>query len=503
MPKLIVLAVLLSAAALASRPGIAVEPVQPANHAAASSTYGLPATQPFSALPTAEVTADASAVLGPLEMWRHSLGQGGVNPAPLPERVVKGARKLQPRLIRVFIQEFFNIYPEPGKFDWSRLDPYMDALAKTGAKVVAAITIKPKALYPEINQSIWRPNDAAEWQRVVAALVQRYSVDRPIVTYWEIGNEPDIGEQGGCPYLIKEPEDYAEYYKMTVQPILVTFPQAKVGGPAAANPAGHLPKGFIEQCAADGTRLDFVSWHAYADDPAVHAAHVSRYRQLLAEKFPDGRRPEMLVTEWSKAFEPVSVEDAAFHPRRAAAISASILAMTDAGVDGSFYYHLWDQTWRADDFRPFFRNLDLMSFHWNQRPHRFGMFGVAEEVRPHYFVYQMIGRLGEQRVRAASDADDVRVLAARDKQGERIALMLVNYGLPVSQDRVATIQFTGLAAGSKRLMTTRIDRSSNWSAKRLELLPTEQRDVETSDKFSCQVYCPADSVSMIVLDGSH
>jgi xylan 1,4-beta-xylosidase len=444
---------------------------------------------------------DASAVLGPLEMWRHSVGQGGVNPAPLPDRVIHGARKLQPRLIRVFIQEFFRIYPEPGEFDWSRLDPYMNALAKTGAKVVAAITIKPKALFPEIDQNIWRPNDAAEWQRVVAALVQRYSVDKPVVAYWEIGNEPDIGEEGGCPYLIKEPEDYAEYYKMTVQPILATFPEAKVGGPAVANPAGHLPLGFIERCRADGTRLDFVSWHVYADDPAVHAEHVRRYRQLLAEKFPEGRRPQILVTEWSKAFEPVSVEEAAFHPRRAAAVASSILAMTEAGVDWSFYYHLWDQTWRADDFKPFFSNLELMSFHWNQRPHRFGMFGVAEEVRPHYFVYQMLGRMGTQRVKAASDVADVRVLAASDEQSERISLMLINYGLPVSQDRIATIQFGGLEAGPKRLTTTRIDASSKWSVKRLELLPIEERNVETGSDFSCQVLCPADSVSMVGLDG--
>jgi hypothetical protein len=35
--------------------------------------------------------------------------------------------------IRIFIQEFFQVYPEHGRFDWSRLDRYMDALAKTGA----------------------------------------------------------------------------------------------------------------------------------------------------------------------------------------------------------------------------------------------------------------------------------------------------------------------------------------------------------------------------------
>jgi len=89
------------------------------------------------ALPVVDVPVDCMTDEGPLELWRHSLGHGGINPLPLPDRVVRGTAKLKPRLIRVFIQEFFQVYSERGRFDWSRLDPYMDALARTGAKVVA------------------------------------------------------------------------------------------------------------------------------------------------------------------------------------------------------------------------------------------------------------------------------------------------------------------------------------------------------------------------------
>jgi len=68
------------------------------------------------------VVVDLAADEGPLEMWRHAIGHGGVNPLPLPDRVVRGTAKLKPRLIRVFIQEFLQVYPERGRFDWSRLD---------------------------------------------------------------------------------------------------------------------------------------------------------------------------------------------------------------------------------------------------------------------------------------------------------------------------------------------------------------------------------------------
>jgi hypothetical protein len=141
-----------------------------------------------------------------------------------------------------------------------------------------------------------------------------------------------------------------------------------------------------------------------------------------------------------------------------------------------------------------------MSFHWNQMPHRLGMIGVAGEVRPQYFVYQMIGRLGTKRVRATSDAEDVQVLASSNQDGAQLSLMLVNYGRPVSQERVATLRLSGLKPGLKRLSTFRIDRSSNRSVNRLALLQSENREIETEKEFSCQVYCPADSVGLIVLE---
>ncbi|HEY7425290.1 MAG TPA: hypothetical protein VH682_13745 [Gemmataceae bacterium] len=455
------------------------------------------ATPPVATSPVIDVAVDLAADEGPLELWRHSIGHGGINPLPLPNRVVRGIAKLKPRLIRIFIQEFFQVYPEHGRFDWSRLDPYMDALARTGAKVVAAITIKPKPLFPAIDPAIWRPNDVAEWQRVIAALVRRYSVDKPIVTYWEIGNETDIGEQGGCPYLIPKAADYAAYYRMTSAPILTTFPKAKVGGPAVANGNGDLLPGFIDRCVKDGTRLDFISWHLYADDPRQHARLADKYRKLLAAKFP-ARRPEMLVTEWNKGFERISVEEQAFAPRRAAAAAAAILAMTDAHVDGSFYYHLWDQVCSVEQFRPFFRDPGIMYRHWNEVPHRFGLFGVGQEVRPQYFVYQMLGRLGGQRVRARSATEDLRVLAAKDRS--QSALLLVNYGLPASRDVVATVRFSGLTAGHKQLTVWRIDGTRAWSARELQLLPTERRAVDVRSEFSCQIASPADSVSLVVLE---
>ena len=451
-----------------------------------------------SSLPVTHVSVDASAPTGPLELWRHALGHGGINSLPLPPRVVAGVRGLRPRLIRIFIQEFFRVYSGGGRFDWGRLDPYMAALAATGAKVVAAITIKPAALYPEIDQAQWRPRDVQEWQRVIAELVRRYSVERPIVTHWEVGNETDIGEHGGCPYLIPDPEDYGEYYAMTIRPILETFPQAQVGGPAAASIRSKLMAGFVDYCRRTGARLDFISWHIYNSAPAAHSELV-RLGRTMIEGYP-GRRPEMMVTEWNRDLGgPVSVEDQAFEPKRAASTAATVMEMLDAGLDWSFYYHIWDQTCFHDDFAPIFSPPGLagMARHWNEVPHRLGLFGVGGEVRPQYFVYDMLLRLGQERL-AVECPPELRVLAGRGER--RVSVMAVNYGGEPAGDRVAALHFRGMRPGLKRLTVRRIDEGRRGRPDTLELCPLERRLVSTLGDFECQVLLPAGTVAEVCLE---
>src|SRR6516165_4629048 len=45
----------------------------------------LPAPPAFATLPAVDVDIDVQSDAGPLEMWRHALGHGGINPLPLPE----------------------------------------------------------------------------------------------------------------------------------------------------------------------------------------------------------------------------------------------------------------------------------------------------------------------------------------------------------------------------------------------------------------------------------
>jgi hypothetical protein len=49
------------------------------------------------------------------------------------------------------------------------------------------------------------------------------------------------------------------------------------------------------------------------------------------------------------------------------------------------------------------------------------------------------------------------------------------------------------------LTVYRIDRSNSWSNEKLELIPTETREVDVKETFSFQVLFPADSVTLITV----
>ena len=324
-------------------------------------------------------------------------------------------------------------------------------------------------------------------------------MERSLVAHWEIGNEVDFGEGGGCPYLIRDPADYVEYYRMTTEPILETFPGAKVGGPANARVFSEPLPGLIRAWRGGDLRLDFVSYHLYADEPNRHGDQVRAVRRLLDGGPAD--KPEILITEFSPWFEETSTEDQAFEPRRAGCVAAAIIEMMNAGAGGSFHYHIRDQVMEPGRFEPFFspEGIRRMVRHFNEVPHKFALFGMANEARPTFFVYWMLSELGDERIRTRySDRVGVRALAARRERQTNV--MLVNHGDLPGHDRVVAVRFAGLEPGPKTLTTWRIDATHRWSDHPPRLAPLEQRPVWTYADYESQILLPEGSVAMLRLE---
>lgn len=97
--------------------------------------------------------------LGPLGIGKMVLGQGGLSDDPMWADRVAEVRALHPRVIRLFIQEYFNLLPERGRYRFDTLDRSVDTILQTDAKPLMCLCFKPAVLFPKVNQDIVEPDD--------------------------------------------------------------------------------------------------------------------------------------------------------------------------------------------------------------------------------------------------------------------------------------------------------------------------------------------------------
>ena len=167
-------------------------------------------------------------------------------------------------------------------------------------------------------------------------------------------------------------------------------------------------------------------------------------------------------------------------------------------MDWSFYSHVWEQTLYRGAQEAYLSGIEPLAQRWNEAPQRLAMFSIDEKVRPQYFVYQMLTHMGEERISAHTDNQDLRVLATRS--AAQVSVMLTNYNLQESNDRVITLRFSPLTPGTKMLTTYRIDEQHRWDAHHLELQPLERRAIDVTAQFQTQLFCPADSVTFMTME---
>ena len=100
---------------------------------------------------TASVSLSFGRSLGPMEIDRFSLGQGGLSEEPMWEDRAAEIRALRPRLIRLFLQEYFDLLPAAGRYHFESLDRSVDLILRTGAKPLMSLAFKPRTLFPMVD----------------------------------------------------------------------------------------------------------------------------------------------------------------------------------------------------------------------------------------------------------------------------------------------------------------------------------------------------------------
>ena len=370
----------------------------------------------------AEVTVGFNDRLGPMRIEQMALGQGGLSEQPMFDRRVAEVRALHPGVIRLFVQEYFDLLPAPGRYHFDTLDRVVDTIVATGAQPLMCLCFKPRVLFPEINDRVVEPRDYAAWDELISQVVKHYRDRGAGIRYWEVGNEVDIGEDGGTPYRF-EPPAYVRYYQHTATAILRADPSALVGGPALANVKSPIFPALLDSCATNGTPLHFVSWHIYSSSPDAIRETIN-YARTLLDQHP-GLKPETFLDEWNMDLMNPPL-DPRFQP---CYVAESVWQMKEAGLDWSCYYHIHDWYVSYDTFARYFSpgGTAFMTRWWNRQPQFDGLFDYQDQVRPAYFAFKLLSRLAGERLRVTSDNARVHGFATHDPQLQMHNLVLWNF----------------------------------------------------------------------------
>jgi hypothetical protein len=377
---------------------------------------------------TVALRLNLSDTAGPLEIDRFALGQGGLSEEPMWADRVAEIRDLHPRVIRLFVQEYFDLLPEHGRYHWDTLNESVDLIRKTGATPLMNIDFKPKVLYPAIDHAIVDPTSYEEWEQLIYNMVLHYKERGSGIRYWEVSNEPDIGENGGCPYLFT-PENYTRYYQHTVAAVMRADPEARVGGPALAGSRSAILPALLSFCEAGKAPLHFVSWHIYNSEPPRIRETIDRVKTLLA-KYPS-LHPETFLNEWNMAlrdpptnpqFQPCFITEVAYQ-------------MKAGGLDYSCYYHIKDYHVDLERFAKFMSPVGagLMARWWNRSSQWDGLFDFQNRVRPSYYAFKLLSRLTGERLHLDSTDAAVHGFATWDPKMLVYNVLLWNYSTTPAQ----------------------------------------------------------------------
>ena len=360
---------------------------------------------------TVELIVDGAQTGESIDLTRYALGQGGLSDKPMIEPHIEQIAQLEPQTIRLFVQEYFNLYPEQGRYHWETLDKSIEAILATGAKPLLSLCFKPPLLFPKIDQDHVHPTDYEEWEKLISALVRHCNEDRKFgLEYWEVGNEPDIGEDGGCPYRFK-PEDYVTYYTHTAAAILRAYSKAKVGGPALAGYRSRIGDALIDHCGKGGAPLHFFSWHIYASDPRQFRQSIRDVKQKLA-KYPQLSTTETILDEWNMALG-TAIPNPAFQP-------ACVLEVTklfqEEGLTRSAYYHIRDYFVNPPKFSGWMsaKGTAFMAHWWNVMPQEDGLWDNQGRLRPAYYAFRLLNLIRGKALPVSGMTPELKALAAQN-----------------------------------------------------------------------------------------
>jgi len=401
----------------------------------------------FAAEPSpVELVINTTPSQGSIDLTRYALGDGtGV------DRWIPQLQLLHPQTIRFFVMNEYDLYPAHNQYRWDKLDAVLKGIHATGAKPILCLCIKPRILFPKLDQKVVFPNSWEEWETLLEHLVKHCNERHLEVGFWEVNNEPDLGESGGSPYLFT-PQSYLTYYAHTVKAIRRADPNAKVGGPALAfgpqrGKETPILDALLKYCAEGNAPLDFISWHLYDNNPKLFREEVAEARTMLA-KYESLRRVETILDEWNMdLFDPISVNPY-YQP---AFIMENVHGFYEEGLSRSAYYHITDFYFDPKTAPYLSPEGAASNDHlFNVMPLYLGLFDTEGRVRPAYFAFKILSLIRGEKLAMEGAGPEVKGFAARDHDWIRVVFW--NFPEGEGKDYDVSVRFPQQSTGGFQLI---------------------------------------------------
>ena len=372
----------------------------------------------------ANITVDLSTTFGNLSpaLWQN-ISQGGEEASDMIRPVISQTRALQLQLIRIdHIFDHFDVYRPDGNHNFTELDKIVNSILISGATPMFSISYTPIALSNN-GQVTGQPSNWQQWQSLVSALANRYSLEKNISgVYYEVWNEPDLF--GGWHYG-KDP-NYLTLYSQTALAIKNTLPSKnyKIGGPATTNFYLNWIEALFKHCSSLNLPLDFISWHQYDLNIDKYNQNIENLNKVLT-KYPQFFNVERIITEFGHNSE----ADNWYDNKNSGVHLLSTVTQLSGKIHRLFPFELVDGP----------TNRSSSSSGWGIITHPQN--GIS--LKPRYHALTFLNQLKGLRLNTIGDGSYITSLATFNQ--DKYQVLLVNYDPRNSHSETFPLTFQAIA----------------------------------------------------------
>lgn len=251
-----------------------------------------------------------------------------------------------------------SVNPEPGKFTWDHIDPWLVWLKKENVKPIVLLHGWADWMMQGGSPA---PADwdffIKSWSDYAAEAVRHFNVERKEgCRDWEIWNEPDGG------YWVGEAwnKDYANYgrlFRATAEKMKAVDPTIRIATAGLADPFGDartLENWWVPLVSDPevAKHVDAVALHGYYGDPAngIFANGIDHAREVIQKSL--GRDVPIWITEFNIVSNESFTKSGLPLSTQALYIAEYLAIFVDKGIDVANYfcvgwpgsdYALWEQ----------------------------------------------------------------------------------------------------------------------------------------------------------------